>query len=225
MILGIDEAGRGPVLGPLVLSGVWLKQAAEDALVQLGIRDSKTFGSDEDARARRQELAAAIRRQCQHVTLLVVEAEEVDRWVSRGALNQLERELARVIIDSGPPARTIIADGKTLFGPLVARYGRLEAVNSADATYPVVAAASIVAKDERDTRFAALVAPHEAALGPIRGGGYANKGTEAFLQRYVARHGVLPAGVRRSWSWAALERLGFPTLRQQIGLTDSGGTA
>lgn len=218
MILGVDEAGRGPVIGPMVLCGVWLRSSSEDKLDELGVQDSKAFGSSATARQRREELAAAIRQVCDGVTVLVVDAGEVDRWVSGGRLNHLERELARVIIDSGPPADAIIADGATLFGPLRSRYPQLQARNKADASVPVVAAASIVAKDERDRRFSALVAPHEEALGPIRGGGYANKGTEAFVRRHVEATGELPRGVRRSWSWAVLEELGFPPLRQQLSL-------
>jgi ribonuclease HII len=218
VILGIDEAGRGPVIGPMVLCGVWLRSASEEQLDALGVQDSKAFGSSATARQRREELAAAIRQLCDGVTVLVVDAGEVDRWVSQGRLNHLERELARVIIDSGPTADAIIADGATLFSPLQSRYPQLQARNKADASVPVVAAASIVAKDERDRCFSALVAPHEQTLGPIRGGGYANKGTEAFVRRHVEATGELPQGVRRSWSWAVLEELGFPLLRQQLSL-------
>lgn len=220
MILGIDEAGRGPVMGPMVLCGVWILSSHETRLRRLGIRDSKTFGSTAAARARRRELGEAIRELAEHITVLVVDAAEVDRWVARGKLNHLERELARVIIESGPAAKRIVADGARLFGPLASRYGHLQAVNRADATVPAVAAASILAKVERDARFGSLVAPYEQELGPIRGGGYANKGTAAFLREHVARHRALPAGVRRSWTWPVLAELGFPPLAQQLTLPE-----
>jgi ribonuclease HII len=221
MILGIDEAGRGPVMGPMVLCGVWIRPSREARLRQLGIRDSKTFGSTTAARARRQELGEAIRELAERVTVLVVDAAEVDRWVGRGKLNQLERELARVIIESGLAARRIVADGARLFGPLASCYGHLEAIDKADATETAVAAASILAKVERDARYGSLVAPYEQELGPIRGGGYANKGTAAFLREYVARHRALPAGVRRSWTWPVLTELGFPPLTQQLTLSEA----
>lgn len=207
MILGIDEAGRGPVIGPLVLCGVHVTRAQEEALGQLGVRDSKSFGSSDAARRRRRALAQKIREAAARVTLLVVDAAEVDRRVCRGQLNQLEQELARVIIDAGPAAARIVADGQRLFGPLAAYYPQLDALDRADATEPVVAAASILAKVERDEQFARIVAPYQDELGPIRGGGYANPGTESFLRAYADRNGDLPPEVRHSWSWAILEQL------------------
>ncbi len=205
MILGLDEAGRGPVLGPLVLCGVWLRDDGD--VGDLDLRDSKAYGSGPTARARRRELAREIRRRAACVRLRVAEAAEVDRRVAQGQLNQLERELAQQLIDSGPAADLILADGARLFGPLRPRYPALRAEDRADRHHLAVAAASVVAKDRRDARFARLVAPYEPELGPVRGGGYANRGTEAFLRAYVQRHGALPPGVRRSWRWPVLAEL------------------
>ena len=209
MIAGIDEAGRGPVIGPLVLCGVWLTARAEHALATLGVQDSKAFGAGARARARREELARQIRGEASHVALLVAEAAEVDRRVFHGQLNCMEQELARAMLDCGPAARRIVADGARLFGPLRGEYAGFEARNRADSTCVAVAAASIVAKVERDRRVREILSPLEALLGqPITGGGYANKGTEAFLRAYVARFGVLPGELRRSWSWKVLDELG-----------------
>jgi ribonuclease HII len=210
VILGIDEAGRGPVIGPLVICGVWLRPAGERAVRELGVRDSKAFGSSAAARAERARLADEIRQVAAHVTLLSTDAQEVDRRVRRGELNLMERELARAIIDSGPPVKRIVADGRRLFGPLAQHYPTLVAEDRADANHLVVAAASILAKVERDARFEALIAPAARKLGQaVRGGGYVNRGTETFLRAYVARFGDLPDGVRRSWSWSVLEEMGF----------------
>jgi ribonuclease HII len=209
VILGIDEAGRGPVIGPLVLCGVWLTPAAERALCAEGVKDSKAFGSGAPARARRNDLAAAIRQRAACVTLMVVEAAEVDRRVGCNELNVLERELAAAIIHDGPTARRIVADGRRLFGPLAHDFPQLEAVDRAESACTAVAAASIVAKVERDARYQAIIEPLEQELGQaIRGGGYVNRGTEAFLRSYVARFGALPDEVRQSWSWSVLEELG-----------------
>jgi ribonuclease HII len=207
LVLGIDEAGRGPVMGPLVICGVWIKAPCRRRLVEMGIRDSKAFGSSEAARRHRRDLSGSIRQLATCVTLLTVEASEVDRRVQQGELNVLERQLARAIIDNGPAATRILADGRRLFGPLTEIYPHLEAENRADAHFPEVAAASILAKVERDTRFEAIVAPFQPELGPIRGGGYANSKTAAFLRDYVSRYGKLPEGVRNTWSWSVLQQL------------------
>jgi ribonuclease HII len=208
VLLGIDEAGRGPLIGPLVLCGVWIPRSKEKKLVDLGVRDSKSFGSSSRAQHHRAELASQLIKLTSHVTILVVEAEEVDRRVSRGELNLLEQELAQAIIDTGPPADRIVADGRRLFGPLATRYANLEALNKADVSSPTVAAASIFAKVERDTRFNEIVEPFREILGPIKGGGYVNRGTEALVRGYFSRFGHLPPGVRRSWKWKVLDELG-----------------
>jgi len=209
LILGIDEAGRGPVIGPLVLCGVWLAPPAETRLREIGVQDSKAFGSTSAARQQRAGLAQQIRQHAAHLTVLVVDAAEVDRRVGCHGLNLMEQELARGLIDTGPPADCIVADGARLFGPLCNTYPNLEASNHADSTCLAVAAASIVAKVERDARFRAIVDPLERVLDqPIHGGGYANRGTETFLRAYVERFGQLPPQVRHSWSWSVLHELG-----------------
>jgi ribonuclease HII len=121
----------------------------------------------------------------------------------------MEQDLARAVIEHGPRARRIVADGARLFGPLRKDYPNVEALNHADRSCPVVAAASIVAKDERDRVLRAILAPLEQELGsPIAGGGYVNRGTETFLRTYVDRFGTLPGEVRHSWSWQVLDELG-----------------
>ncbi len=207
MLLGIDEAGRGPVIGPLVMGGVWVRPAHQSKLLDLGVRDSKAFGSSASAQRRRGQLAAQIRAVAVQVTVLCVDAAEVARRVRLGELNLLEQELAEAIISSGPGARRILADGERLFGPLRERYPQLHALDRADETYPCVSAASIVAKVERDLRYRAIVEQFEAELGPIRGGGYANRETARFVRAYFERHGQLPPETRDSWDWSVLREI------------------
>jgi ribonuclease HII len=213
MMLGIDEAGRGPVIGPLVLCGVWARRSLLGKLVGIGTRDSKTFGASDRARKRRGQLAAQIRAIADHVILFCVDAAEVDRRTRLGELNLLEQELAAAAIAAGPVADRIIADGARLFGPLQTAHPQLRAEDHADSTSVLVAAASIVAKDERDTQFAKIIEQLEVEFGPIHGGGYANAQTAKFLRAYFERHGQLPAEVRRSWSWEVLREIN----RRQAG--------
>jgi len=204
MILGIDEAGRGPVIGPLTLCGVWVTDHGQRALSKLGVKDSKAFGSGDRARQERARLASEIRDIAAHLVLTCVDAAEVDRRVRLGELNLLEQELATAVIEDGPPADRIVADGERLFAPLAQQYPQLRARNQADRTSPAVAAASIVAKAERDALFADIAARYEPEFGPLRGGGYINPATEAFLLAYFDRHRDLPPEVRRSWSWRVI---------------------
>ena len=69
-----------------------------------------------------------------------------------------------------------------------------------------VAAASIVAKVERDRLFLEIAARYVTDFGPIRGLGYSNAGTRAFAAAYHARHGRLPPEARASWPWLGIPR-------------------
>lgn len=223
MILGIDEAGRGPAIGPLVLCGVRCTASQLPMLAALKLQDSKAYGSDGGARTLRADLARRICRLVR-VDIEVVEADEIDRWVDQGGLNRLEQHLAARIIERGSMATRIIADGRRLFAPLTERYAQLEAVDRAERVHPTVAAASIVAKAERDRRMDQLFEPYQAEYGPIRGGGYPNAATARFLHEYVAQHSAFPAGVRRSWSWKVLQELSARcgALTMRVGCPDIG---
>src|SRR5690349_23934521 len=92
--VGIDEAGRGPALGPMVMAVVALDTRAAASLSRAGLADSKSFGSDEDARARRAELAAKVKAAARFVAIEEVSVDEIDRRVANNELNVLEREVA-----------------------------------------------------------------------------------------------------------------------------------
>jgi ribonuclease HII len=211
--LGIDEAGRGPVLGPLVVAAVALRPAAAAALSRRGVCDSKRFGAGPDARARRRELALHVRRLADWVGLEAHDHGEVDRFTGRGLLNELERQAARRLIAGAPPVRRIVADGVQVFGPLRSEFAQLEAHDEGEAAHVSVAAASIVAKDHRDTLFAAIAERYREEFGELRGGGYVNPATAAFLRAYHGRYGCLPPETRRSWEWVVLFELATPAGR------------
>jgi ribonuclease HII len=212
VILGIDEAGRGPVLGPLVVAAVSLRPQRAAALTRRGVCDSKAFGAGPDAQAQRAELADHVRRLAEWVGVEVFEHAEVDRYVSEGRLNELERRAARALIAGAPPAGRIVADGIQVFGPLCGEYAHLEVYDDGESAHVAVAAASIVAKDRRDRLFAAIAERYREEFGEVRGGGYVNAATEDFLRRYHARYGCFPPETRRSWDCKVLVELEPPPL-------------
>ena len=199
LTLGIDEAGRGPILGPMVMAAVSLESRAAAALTRAGLRDSKSYGATEASRARRAELAVRIRRTAKHVQVAVIDVSVIDRRVARGELNVLEREVAEDFIGSAPPCDRIVADGKTLFAPLAARVPMLEAHNNGESVHASVAAASVIAKVRRDQIFARIAARYALEFGPVAGGGYMNARTRDFLRAYADRYRRLPPEARRSW--------------------------
>lgn len=206
MILGIDEAGRGPAIGPLVLCGVRIENHRIDKLSALGVKDSKTFGSGPRARLLRSQLADKISK-IATITIRIANAHEVDQWVENKGLNHLEREMALSIINEGPSVSMVIADGERLFSPLKQHCAVLEAIDKADQKSLPVAAASIVAKVKRDALMEQIFAPFQSEFGPVLGGGYPNFATEKFLRAYVKQCGTLPPHVRQSWSWKVLVEL------------------
>jgi ribonuclease HII len=207
LILGIDEAGRGPGMGPMVLAAVALDDAAEMSLAQAGVRDSKVFGSTLAGKQARARLAALIRDHAPFCSVEICEVSEVDAYVARSALNQLERERARLLILRAPACSRIIADGRTLFSPLTADFAHLEALDRAESVHTSVAAASICAKALRDELFETIALRYLPDFGELRGGGYVNPATLAFVAEYVRRHGQLPPEARKSWPWRGVPGL------------------
>jgi ribonuclease HII len=197
--LGIDEAGRGPSVGPMVMAAVAIDTQAAAALTRRGLTDSKSYGAGEEGHAIRLELAAEVRKRAIFVQTVVVEHHEIDDRVSRNELNVLERELAVKLIDQAPVVHRIIADGKRMFQPLAVRYENFESRDRAEEHHAAVAAASVIAKVLRDERFTEIRLRYEVELGPIAGGGYANAHTRKWLRAYVVKYGRLPAETRLSW--------------------------
>jgi ribonuclease HII len=204
LVLGIDEAGRGPALGAMVMAAVALDAGAARRLRRAGVTDSKAFGAGADAHAARTALDAIIRRHAAFVTIEVCDVEIVDAYVARGALNELERERAVAMIHRAPACARIVADGRVLFSPLRAQFPTLAALDRAETKHVSVAAASICAKVRRDELYACVAARYAVDFGPVRGGGYVNAATRAFARAYIRRFGVLPPEARHTWPWAGV---------------------
>ncbi len=198
--LGIDEAGRGPVLGPMVMAGVRLLRSELSLLEAWGVKDSKLFGSSHRGKARREELADRIMTSFSY-QLVILTPEIIDEHVREHALNRLEQNTARGII-TALPADEVILDGENLFKPLISE--TVHAVNKADRSHFSVAAASILAKWKRDALFKQLCQPFVESFGEIHGGGYANSKTLEFVEWHLENRGELPPFYRKSYNWKSL---------------------
>ncbi len=215
--LGIDEAGRGAVMGPLVVAGVFLKTDVLSSLESLGVADSKCFGSSPSAQKKRKEIAASI-TQIGLAIVVKVSSCAVDQWTRRQGLNLLEIKCAQYILESGPCVKWAVADGEKIFAPLARKYPFLSARNRADENEPLVSAASIVAKHERDLSMNAILDSYKNICADPAGGGYVNKKTEVLLRAYYSVHKNLPSEVRRSWKWRILDELSGKKKEGQIDL-------
>jgi ribonuclease HII len=198
MIAGMDEAGRGPCFGPMVLAGV----AAEDPAIfqEWGCKDSKP--------KKREALHRQITREPGvRVEVRTVSAEAIDHERTKKGLNQIElvrfRDIARTL-----GAAQVIVDAADVdaerFGRLLKRGLKgitVVSEHKADVHHPIVGAASIVAKVERDAAVAKYARRLERKLGMPLGSGYSHDPlTIAFLTEWFARFGDVPDGTRRSWA-------------------------
>ena len=133
-IAGIDEAGRGPLAGPVVVAAVIL---APDA-IPAGLTDSKRLGP-----SRRQALAVEIAAAALATRVEVVEVEEIDRCnILQATLNGMRR----ACLGLRPAPDAALVDGN--HWPQLSLPGR--AVVGGDAIEPAISAASILAKVYRD---------------------------------------------------------------------------
>ncbi len=200
MICGVDEAGRGPVIGPMVVAGVCIK--SDKGLVELAVKDSKRHTAN-----KREELAKKIHEMATCV-IKVVPAEDIDILRTQMTLNQLEEDLFAAIIDEiATEGCTVYVDAVSTdekgFGETIMRRTEKEvditAKHRADDIYPVVSAASICAKVRRDEEVDKIA----DELGVDFGSGYpSDRRTTDFLKKWVEEHGDLPPHTRRSWKTA-----------------------
>jgi ribonuclease HII len=226
--IGIDEAGRGPILGPMVLACVALDGAAQETLRALGVTDSKSFGAGVKAHKVRSALVQQVHACATHIAVAVVEVEEIDARTRRGELNKLEQEVALRLLNGAPPAPRIFADGARIFAPLRNHYPHLRAENKAELSSIAVAAASLCAKVRRDELWSSICTRYRDEFGEhlqgFAGGGYLNEATRRFLRAYCTRYRRIPPEGRTSWPWDFVaELLHFtpeesPPLRENLSL-------
>ncbi|MEM1993886.1 MAG: ribonuclease HII [Nitrososphaerales archaeon] len=207
LVGGVDDAGRGCIIGPLVLAGVALEEGKVDKLTEIGVRDSKTLSP-----AARTKIYSLIKKVADRVVTVKVPPEEVDKYVIRRKkfirLNLLEAEAAaRVIEELG--AEVVYVDASDT-DPIRFRNNILASLkrkvvviseHAADRTYPVVSAASIVAKVERDAEISIL----REKYGDFGSGYPADPSTISFLRDWLIKYGDMPPFARRSWrTWKRL---------------------
>jgi len=200
-IVGVDDAGRGSVIGPLVIAGVLLDEKDLPRLMDLGVRDSKLLSP-----RRREQLAEEIRKLALQHHVIMLSPAEIDSVVESGRklhkLNRLEAQTMAKVIDALKPdvayvdASDVLADRfKHHVAESLPFKVQIVSEHKADATYPIVSAASIIAKVERDKAISEL----RRKYGEM-GSGYAtDTRTIKFLESWIKRHGSYPEFVRKSW--------------------------
>ncbi|MCX6767126.1 MAG: ribonuclease HII [Candidatus Micrarchaeota archaeon] len=201
IVVGADEAGRGCVLGPLVICAYSCDEKMEKELKRIGVRDSKLLSP-----GAREKLFPEIARRGKH-ELEIVSAEELTKLMSKKvSLNEIEAikiadalkrlkkkaRFEKVIVDSPDPVAS-------KFEKRIRKYFDHEfqilCENKADYNYPCVGAASILAKVTRDAELEKI----KKTVGEDFGSGYTHdERTIAFLKRRINDSVVKPF-VRHKW--------------------------
>ncbi len=206
---GVDESGRGCLLGPLIVAGVSMPASEARNLKEMGVRDSKKLTASQ-----RESLYPEIIARSARVCHLGISPQEIDTVVARGRrlrkLNYLEAVyFARVIDRLG--ARRVTVDASDVIPErfrtdIVANLASgcvVSAHHKADRDYPVVSAASIIAKVERDRAVDLLRRAH----GDFGSGYPSDPATRSFFADWMHRGDPLPGYVRKSWkTWLRLEQ-------------------
>lgn len=198
-LVGVDEAGKGPVLGSMFAAAVRVREETD---LPETVRDSKALTAD-----RRETLAASLRAD-QRIEVGVAEVPVARIDAPENDMNTLTAgahatAMSRV---AEPGDRAVLDAADVRPGRFADRVaGRLDqgveitAAHRADEEQPIVAAASIVAKVERDAHVDDLAATY----GTVGSGYPSDPETRAFLEDFVAEAGRLPACARASWRTAA----------------------
>jgi len=203
-VAGVDDAGRGPIIGPLVIAGVLVEEDRIKDLRDMGVKDSKLLTP-----RTRTSLSGRIKDLATKVSLVEAQPKEIDEVVLHGGklrkLNFLEAKMmAEVINDLAPDEVYVDASdvNEERYGQTIAEFLKpeLKAIkivsrHHADRTYPVVSAASIIAKVRRDGAVEAL----RREYGDFGSGYITDSKTLDFLRRWRRSHNVYPSIVRLSW--------------------------
>jgi len=198
MILGVDEAGRGCVIGPLVICGVLASEETIERFREMKVRDSKQL-----SRKKREQLGPEIVSVAEDFMLIKISPVEIDEWLRVPGLNSLEaRKTAEIISRLKPLVAYIDAPGKgacgyaRLINSAIHGGTQIIAENFADRNYPVVSAASILAKVHRDK----VIRELHVEYGDFGSGYPSDRKTREFLTQYYHREGRFPDIVRTGWA-------------------------
>ena len=216
-LIGIDDAGRGPIIGPMFLAGVLIEQDQENKLKELGARDSKLIQHTE-----RIKLAVEIKKTVISFNVQESSPKEIDQAVETINLNTLEAKKAaeiinqlndnksqiKVIVDC--PSVNIVAWKKTMTGFIKnTKNLDIHCEHKADFNHPVVSAASILAKVAREEAVEIL----KQQYGNIGSGYPSDPYTKVFLEKHKDMLKTTDI-VRKSWAtWKNL--IGEPIIKKK----------
>jgi ribonuclease HII len=201
-VAGVDEAGRGCAIGPLVVAGALFHQDDVPRLVEAGVKDSKKLTPK-----KRQRLAGTIMELALDHRLVELSPATIDKVVSRGVplrrLNYLETMvMARIVRELRPDSAYVdtcdvdhVRCGEQMRSVIPFRVD-ITCVPNADSLYTVTGAASILAKVRRDEIVAGLREEH----GDFGSGYCHDPKTVEYMDAWFRDHSEAPSFMRASWA-------------------------
>jgi ribonuclease HII len=198
LIGGVDEAGRGSVIGPLVVAGISIGKNGVSRLHKLGIRDSKTLTP-----LARENLFGNIVQLSNSLCISKIDCHEVDNYVFFNGLNELEA-IAMAEVINNIHADRIYVDACDInlerYKNTIKKYlwtpkPSICCLHHADSLNVVVSAASIVAKIIRDNEVQRI----RKIYHDIGSGYPSDKKTMFFIKNWITRYKSAPNFARKSW--------------------------
>ncbi|XP_054740624.1 ribonuclease H2 subunit A [Anastrepha obliqua] len=216
-MLGVDEAGRGPVLGPMVYGIAYCPISSEQVLVDLGCADSKELTEEKRELIFNEMNTADTPRACVGWAVELISPNVISTSMLRrtkcslnevsmnSAIGLIQRavdegvNIAEVYVDTVGPPEKYQEKLKGIFPQF-----KITVAKKADSTYPIVSAASICAKVTRDTALKVWKFPEGIKLASNKfGSGYpGDPVTKRFLSENFDMFFGFPRLVRFSWSTA-----------------------
>jgi len=222
LIAGLDEAGRGPVIGSLIIGCVIFNEKDLHILDEIGVDDSKKISSK-----KREILAQKIKKHAVSYELLEVTAKNINALHKKGlSLNEIEEiSFAKLLNGIEPQPDKIYLDaadvieerfGKTIGGMLKFKPKKIISKHRGDAIFKIVGAASILAKTKRDH----IIEEYKIKYGNIGSGYPSDPYTKKFLKSYYNSHQKFPPIVRTWWKTAENIIKEYELQKKQRKITD-----
>ena len=196
---GVDEAGRGALVGPLIVAGISIKSSRLHELVKIGIKDSKMLSPKQ-----RRSLIPKLVDQVECICICKLTPSDVDDGVSNSSLNVLEAKAMAVVIENIFPD-TVFIDSCDV-NPIrfrksvsefvcVNRPRRIISLHRAEDASIAVAGASIIAKVTRDYEMLRI----RQEYGEMGSGYPSDKKTKRFVREWIEKNNTPRTFIRESW--------------------------
>ena len=198
IICGIDEAGRGSLLGPIIVAGVCVTKKSISEMVEKGIKDSKLLSPK-----KRQVLFGHVINVAESICVCRINIEDIDFHVFRNNLNLLEAEAMAITIRNMKSDKTYVDScdvnpsryQRTIKSFLKQNNTKLISMHHADRLNIVVSGASIIAKVIRDSEISKI----RLKYGDVGSGYPSDKKTIKFVKEWFRQKNEIPPFARKSW--------------------------